>query len=182
MKLRTGTAFVLMIVLVVLSVGFGAYRGWSQERAKVEETRVGLESMLRTRVESAYNVLAVARRHLSAGDDGLRQVETAKDTLESAQSSLSDKARANAQLTDSVSGLLSRLAGLESVQNDGRDKMYVVSYLPQMMEQSEEKTASATYNSAAEDFNTRLNSSFSGWLARLLGIKPAEEFIPVKEG
>ena len=49
MKLRTGWALVLMVILVVLSIGFGAYRGWSQERAKVEETYAGLESMLRTR-------------------------------------------------------------------------------------------------------------------------------------
>ena len=68
MKLKTGIAFLLMIVLVVLSVGFGAYRGWSRERAKVEESYAGLESMLRTRVESAYNVLAVAKRHVKTGD------------------------------------------------------------------------------------------------------------------
>ena len=182
MKLRTGTAFLLMMILVVLSVGFGAYRGWSQERAKVEETRVGLESMLRTRVESAYNVLAVARRHLNAGDEALRQVERLRDCLENDSASLAEKARANAQLTQDVNALFTRLSAMDSVQADSWDQWYVDSYLPQMMEQSEEKTASATYNSAAEDFNARLNGTFSGWLARLLGIKPAEEFIPVKEG
>ena len=97
-------------------------------------------------------------------------------------SSLSAKADANAQLTDSVSDLLRYLSTLDSVQQDSRDKKYVESYLPQMMEQSEEKTAGANYNSAARDFNNKLNSTFSGFLAKLLGIKPAEEFLAEKEG
>ena len=185
MKLRTGTAIVLMVILVVLSVGFGAYRGWSQERAKVEESYAGLESMLLTRVESAYNVLAVARRHIRTGDEeGMKlkqQVEATKLILEG-DSTLSAKADANARLTACVDDLLAYLSSLDSVQQDSRDKKYVESYLPQMMEQSEEKTAGANYNSAARDFNNRLNSTFSGWLAKLLGIKPAEEFLAEKEG
>ncbi len=185
MKLRSGIAFLLMIVLVVLSVGFGAYRGWSRERAKVEESYVGLESMLRTRVESAYNVLAVAKRHVKTGDsEGQRlyqQVEQTKNALEG-DAALSAKADANTQLTAYVNDLLAHLAALDSVRQDSRDNDYVKNYLPQMMEQSEEKTASANYNSAAREFNKKLNGTFSGFLAKLLGIKPAEEFIPVKEG
>ncbi len=183
MKLRSGIAFLLMVILVVLSVGFGAYRGWSQERAKVEESYAGLESMLRTRVESAYNVLAVAKRHVNGGEGQrlYQLVEQTKDVLEG-DAALSVKADANAQLTASVNDLLAYLSTLDSVRQDSRDQQYVASYLPQMMEQSEEKTASANYNSAARDFNKKLDSTFSGWLARLLGIKPAEAFIPVKEG
>ena len=175
MKLRTGTAFLLMVILVVLSVGFGAYRGWSQERAKVEETYAGLESMLRTRVESAYNVLAVAGRHLDSEDENVRRVRQDRDALEGTLG-LDQKARANDALTQDAAALLQKLSALPSVQGDSRDKMYVDSYLPQMMAQSEEKTAGANYNSAAREFNQKLNSTFSGFLAKLMGIKPAEEF------
>ena len=59
---------------------------------------------------------------------------------------------------------------------------YAENYLPQMMEQSEEKTAGANYNAAAREFNQKLNGTFSGWLAKLLGIRPAEEFAAAKEG
>ena len=179
MKLRTGTAIVLMIILVVFSVGFGAYRGWSQERAKVEESYAGLESMLRTRVESAYNVLAVARRHLPEKDERVVSVDTLKGTLESKDAGLTMKAESNALLTRRVKALLDGLAALDSVQSDSRDKWYVESYLPQMREQSEEKTAGANYNSAAREFNQKLNGTFSGFLAKLMGIQPAEEFAAV---
>ena len=178
MKLRTGWVFVLMICLVAFSVCYGAYRGWSQERARVEESYAGLESMLQTRVESAYNVLAVAKRHIS-GEEGqrlFRLVEQTRDVLEGS-ASLSEKAAANQSLTLYAKELLSHLAALDSVQADSRDKMYVESYLPQMLAQSEEKTVGAVYNQAASEFNSRIRGTFSGWIARnLLGIRLAEEF------
>ena len=176
MKLRTGTAILLMVILVVLSVGFGAYRGWSQERAKVEETSAGLESMLRTRVESAYNVLAVASRHLDAGDEALSRVVRDRDALENASAAMAQRSQANDALTRDVNALLEKLSALPTVQSDSRDSWYVSQYLPQMMAQSEEKTVGANYNSAAREFNQKLNSTFSGFLAKLMGIRPAEEF------
>ena len=176
MKLRTGYAVVLVIVLVVFAVGFGAYRGWSQERQKVEETYAGLESMLHTRVESAYNLLAVARRHLEESDEAVKRVIRDRDILEGS-GALRGKAEANEALTKDAQALLDRLAQLDSVKNDSRDQMYVSSYLPQMMEQSEEKTAGANYNQAAVEFNRKMDSTFSGLLARIMGIQHAQQFI-----
>jgi len=176
MKLRTGTAVILLIVLIVFAVGFGAYRGWSQERARVEETYAGLENMLHTRVEAAYNVLAVAGRHLGAADEAVQRVAADRDILEG-KASLRKKAEANEALTKDVDALLKKLSALEQVRSDSRDRGYVESYLPQMMEQSLEKTVGANYNSAAAEFNKKLNSTFSGMIAKLLGIRHAEEFI-----
>ncbi|MDO5325808.1 MAG: hypothetical protein Q4G00_03690 [Clostridia bacterium] len=177
MKLKTGWAFMLMVILVVGSVIFGAYRGWSDERARVNETYAGLESMLQTRVESAYNVLAVARRHVPETDEHYQNVKNELAVLEG-KAALGEKARANEALTRDAGALLNEIAALDSVKRDDRDSMYVNTYLPQMLAQSEEKTAGAAYNQAAADFNSRMKGTFSGWLARtLLGIKPAEEFI-----
>lgn len=179
MKLRTGTAVILLIVLVVFAVGFGAYRGWSQERTRVEETYAGLENMLHTRVEAAYNLLAVAGRHLDQADEEVkaaaRRVEADRDILEGT-AALRRKAAANEALTEDAKQLLSGLSGMASVKAYGNDQWYVDSYLPQMMEQSEEKTARANYNTAAAEFNKKLNSTFSGMIARVLGIRPAEVF------
>ena len=182
MKLRTGTAVLLLIALVLFAVGFGAYRGWSQERARVEETYAGLETMLHTRVEAAYNLLAVACRekYMQNADAELRdavgRVKEDRDVLESG-ASLRKKAEANESLTRDAQALLAKLAALPPVQADERDRMYVGSYLPQMMEQSEEKTAGANYNTAAAEFNKKLNSTFSGMIAKVLGIRPAETFL-----
>ena len=177
MKLKTGWAFALMVILVVGSVIFGAYRGWSDERARVNETYAGLESMLQTRVESAYNVLAVAKRHVPENDEYFSNVKKELTVLESASATLPEKARANEALTADAQALLSQMAQMDTVKNDSRDRMYVEDYLPQMLAQSEEKTAGAAYNQAAAEFNGRMKGTFSGWIARtLLGIKPAAEF------
>ncbi len=181
MKLKTGWAIAIMVILMAAGVVIGAYRGWSSERALVNETRAGLESMLQTRVESAYNVLAVAKRHLPEDDEAYLRVVRDRNDLEGgsnpAWDNLSQKAKANDALTVDAAALLDKLAQLDSVKKDSRDNMYVTSYLPQMLAQSEQKTAGAAYNEAAADFNGRMNKTFSGWLARmLLGIKPAAEF------
>ena len=182
MKLRTGWAVVLLIAMIVFSVCFGAYRGWSGERARVEETRAGLETMLQARVEAAYNLLAVAGRETYTKNadaeylDAVSRVKADKDVLESS-APLRDKAEANENLTVDAQALLQHLAALPAVQADERDRMYAESYLPQMMEQSGEKTVSAQYNSAAAEFNKKFNGTFSGMIARVLGIRPAEEFL-----
>lgn len=181
MKMKTGWAIAIMVILIAGSVVYGAYRGWTDERALVNETRAGLESMLQTRVESAYNVLAVARRHLPEDDEAYLRVVRDRNDLEGgsnpAWDNLSQKAKANDALTVDAAALLDKLAQLDSVKNDSRDNMYVTSYLPQMLAQSEQKTAGAAYNQAAADFNGRMKGTFSGWLARtMLGIKPAAEF------
>ncbi len=177
MKLKTGWALVLMIILAVGSVVFGAYRGWSEERARVNETYTGLEAMLQTRVESAYNVLAVAKRHVPDDDETFLRVKDELSTLESASKTLPQKARANEDLTRDAAALLADLAQKDSVKGDDRDLMYVTSYLPQMLAESEAKTAGAAYNQAAAEFNARMRGTFSGWIARLLGVEPAQEFI-----
>lgn len=177
MKLRTGWAIVLMIILVVGGVVIGAYRGWTDERAPVNETYKGLESMLQTRIESAYNVLAVAKRYPGPEtDEAYQKVEADLKQLENASASLSEKAKANDALAQDASALLSALKNLSAVQQDSRDKMYVESYLPQMLAESEERTVGAVYNQAAANFNNRINGTFSGFLAKLMGIKPASVF------
>ena len=181
MKLKTGWAIAIMVILVAGSVIYGAFRGWTDERVLVNETRAGLDSMLQTRVESAYNVLAVAKRHLPEDDEAYLRVVRDRNDLEGGSKGVDDdlaqKAKANDALTADAADLLNKLARLDSVKNDSRDNMYVTSYLPQMLAQSEEKTAGAAYNQAAAEFNGRMKGTFSGWIARtLLGIKPAAEF------
>ncbi|MBE5781854.1 MAG: LemA family protein [Clostridiales bacterium] len=176
MKLRSGVAFLLMLCLVIAALGIGAYQGWSDERKAVEETYAGLEKMIQARVESAYNLITVASRHLPETDAPMAQLISARDILES-NAGLPQKAAANELLSQSAHQILSSLSALPSVQSDSRDKMYVESYLPQMLEESQARTAGALYNTAAAAFNRELEESLSGFLARLLGVKPAEEFV-----
>ena len=132
--------------------------------------------MLTARAEAACNILTVAKRHLSETDEALQAVDACRRTLQAENESLSRKAESSARLTESADALLAKLAALPSVQQDSRDKMYVESYLPQMLEESEEKTAGANYNLAAAQFNSSLRGSLSGWLAMALGVRTAQEF------
>ncbi|MBR4361051.1 MAG: TPM domain-containing protein [Clostridia bacterium] len=202
MKLRTGTAFVLMICLIVFSVGFGAYRGWSRERAEVEKAYDGLnelvsssnsrlEDMLSRRVEAANSLLTVARRHLPDTDEAIRALTEDRDTLAN-QSSLAEKAEANRRFAQHAEALLALLAQQPSVQQNARDLAYVAQpgYLRTVLQNSEAQAsedqftqavqsfsdAVAQYNLAADDYNRELNGSFSGWVARLLGVKAIDRF------
>ena len=176
MKLKTGTAIVIMIVLVIGSVLFGAYKGWTNEKAHVDATYAGLESMLQTRVETAYNILAVARRHVPETDEAYQRVSMDLSQLDNAYTDLGRKAEANDALGRDAAALLKALAGMDSVKQDSRDAMYVDNYLPQMLAESEEMTVGAAYNQAAAEFNSRINRTFCGFLAKLMGIRPAEVF------
>ena len=176
MKLKTGTAILIMIVLVIGGVLFGAYKGWKEEKAHVDATYAGLESMLQTRVETAYNILTVAKRHLPETDEAYQRVSLDLGQLDNAYTDLGRKAQANEALAQDAAALLQALSQLDTVKNDSRDEMYVNNYLPQMLSESEAKTEGAAYNQAAAEFNGRINRTFSGFLAKLMGIKPAEVF------
>ena len=58
MKLRTGTAFILMVCLILFSVGFGAYRGFSRDRAEVEKAYEGLNELVTSPNARLEEVLA----------------------------------------------------------------------------------------------------------------------------
>ena len=176
MKLRTGWAVVLLIVLVLFAVCFGAYRGWSGERARVEENYSGLEDVLPDRVEVANYVLTVAKRHLPRNSELIVRLENDLAILDRKTSSLVDKASANAALTRDADALLESLKELESLQADARDLDYVNNYLPKKLGESESKILDTNYNIDAEDFNQRLNGTFSGWIAKIMGVKPLEIF------
>ena len=53
MRLRTWVAWALLAAAVAFALCFGAYRGWSGEKAQVEETYAGLNAVLTARAEAA---------------------------------------------------------------------------------------------------------------------------------
>lgn len=178
MKLKTGTAVLITACLVVFAFVFGAYQGWTNEKAQVNEAYPGLESMLQYRVEAANNLLTVARRHLSADDELVKKVAEDKDALSGRQGlkEMKKKAAANEKLTEDAEALLQKLAATDSVRTYNRDLMYVENTIRQQFSESELKAAGAQYNEAAKAFNDSLQGSFSGWIAGLMRVGPVEEF------
>ena len=170
-------AFVLMIALVLAALSWGGYKHWSTQRKQVDQTLGTLSDMLTTRREVITNILTVAARHLPKDDALIAVVEKDKNLLAGTQS-LPLKAAANERLSQNAQALLAALAKTPSVVSDVRDSMYVNQMLPQALEQSASMVQEAAYNAQAESFNRQIGESFSGSLARFLGVRPAQQFLP----
>lgn len=173
MKFRPAAAFVLMLLMLVFAVSFGAYQGWNREKAQLEEAEgAALNAMLRARAESAYNLMTVAKRHVPESDGDFQAVRDCRQTLsdEKGAYTLAQKAAANESLTAAANALLTKLEDLDSVRQDSRDLMYVQSLLPQMLKESNRTAVGTAYNEAAAHFNQTMTGSLSGALARRLGV------------
>lgn len=173
-------ALLLMLVLLASALGIGAYKGWAEEYRQVLDAQSSLVDMLTACREVAYNIATVAKRHISPDDPLLQSIRESLQVLESGES-LPRKAAANQRLAADAQQVLTKLESLSSVQNDERDSMYVENLLPQALEQSAQWTQETLYNQRALSFNKGLQGSFSGMIARLLGVKEAEFFLPPGE-
>lgn len=175
-------AIFLLIILIVFAFVYGAGKGWAKERAQVDAQLSSLQQHLDIRVETACNILTVAKRHMDSEDLQMLSLSDARDLL-SGPADLAEKANADQQLTQAAEALLSALSQMPTVQNDDRDRMYVESMLPQMLRESESYTVASAYNTAAAEYNRRydqnkLSSTIAGWL----GIEHCEVFGSEHEG
>lgn len=166
-------SILLTLAMVVAALVLGAYKGWRGELKQVESSLTQVEERLALRLEASQNILTVARRHLPGGEPLLRNLKTDVETL-SGRGSLKDRAEAAQDAQTHGGQLLKLLADSPSVMEDSRDSMYVRQLLPQQLEQSSASGWHEEYNLRADQYNQGLKGSFSGWLARAVGIKPAE--------
>ena len=169
-------AFLLMLLMLLSAVLWGAYKGWSGQRAQVATAQSSLDEMLSARREVITNIVTVAARHLPENDQQLSALRADRDRLGSSLD-LAEQAAANERLSQGAAALLKTLAQDAGLQADARDLMYVSQMLPQALEQSQSLVQQAAYNAQAADYNQRLGDSFSGRLAGLLGIGPAQQFV-----
>lgn len=179
--MKKAPAFVLGLLLLLLlaaaSVAIGAAKGYRQEKAQVESAMASLDALFSSRVETGHNLLTVARRHLPQDEALIKAVE-ADITELSAGGQRQNKAEANARLETHADELLGMLEKTASVQDDARDLGYVTGLLPQALDQSAQWADAAGYNQAAAAYNERLNGSFTGRVAMLLGVTEAALFLP----
>ncbi len=168
---------VLLILMLALALFIGAFKGFRQDKSQVESALGSLEAVFTSRVETGNNLLTVARRHLPEGDAMMTTLAQDVQTI-SGQAPLPQRAEANFRLEKDARALLNALENSPSVQADSRDMGYVTGLLPQALDQSAQWADAGKYNEAASAFNKRLNNSFSGILARLLGMTEAPLFTP----
>lgn len=166
-------SILLTLAMVAAALVWGAYQGWKGELRLVESSLAQVEERLKLRLETSQNILTVARRHLPGSEPALRSLREDAEAI-SAKGSLPDRAKAAQNARTHALQLLKLLEGTPSVKEDSRDSMYVLQLLPQQLEQSAAGGWQEEYNLRADGYNQGLKGSFSGWLARLVGVKPAE--------
>ncbi len=164
-------AFLLMVAMVLAAIGIGAYRTYSDTREPVDAQRGNLMELVQARAGAARNIATVARRHLPADDPNLTALVTALDAYNASQPMDRQWAQHDA-ISTAAERVLSALGVQDSVLSDERDLMYVTRMLPESMLKTAQLIDESPYNTAAAAYNDRLNTQFSGWVARLLGIKP----------
>ncbi|MBQ8081818.1 MAG: hypothetical protein IJ240_07960 [Clostridia bacterium] len=172
-------SWIILIVLIIFSLVWGAYKGWTGERADVDASCAVLEEALETRAEVASNILTVAKRHLPEDNALMQRLAAEKITLASRTLSLAEKSAGNQSLETDARALLTQLRQIDSVTRDERDMMYAEKLLPQMLDTSYEyvREAENAYLSYAEDYNQRFDRYFfSSFIARFIGVDHAEAY------
>ena len=165
-------ALVLMIIMIIIALFNGASKAWKKNRVAVDAAYAQWQENVQQRVETAYNILTVAGRHMSGNDARVVSVKNDLNDMQaggSAGFSANQQAAACESFIRDAAALLNALAEEQQVQQDARDAMYVHLMLPQAVEQCSNTAALTAYNEAARAYNAGLDS-FSGFLARIIGI------------
>lgn len=171
-KLPTWLCILITIVLVTGGLAYGTWSGYREDRAAVEELLTmenGLMDVLGYRAADGINLCTVARRHLPAQDEDLLTLENcSRQQLQTAE------VRASASLdyavAEAFAALSAKLKETTSFQQSQRDQRYL-DMLTADLNSLHASSAVKAYNSAAVEFNQKLDAPVSGDLARLLGIE-----------
>lgn len=174
--LHPAIACVLMVVMIAAALLVGANKAWVEKRDEVNRSLTAAEATIRLRVETAYNLLTVARRYLSEGDRFFAAIEQDLRIMENTAGELGIRADACTQFQMDAQALLTALKRNVDVQADSRDSMYVTLMLPQAVEQCANNAALLAYDNMANTYNAGLHS-FSGFLAQLTDVRLFETFM-----
>lgn len=172
-RFSSAVCFVLMLVMVAGALLNGAGKAYAQKRTAVDQAWKECVASVQERTETAYNLLTVAGRYLSPEDADYAKVAEDLKSLQNAESTGS--CVSVTVFKADATALLTKLAAMENVKKDSRDSMYVTQMLPQAVEQCSGIEAISAYNTAADNYNSSLNS-FSGFLAGLAGVTRATVF------
>lgn len=174
----TAFYFLLCAVLVVFGVLFGAYRGWHGEAEKVKalfDKPNGVATVLNYSAGDAANLEKVALRHMDKEDAKLQELRKNRLIVAEKKADLYSRYLANGLMTAAADELHKMLLDMPSVKASQRDTGYVNAILKDM-DTWQNSGAFDEYNSAAKELNRRLDRSLSGFIAKLLFVKPAQVF------
>ena len=172
-KLSAGMSILITVVLILCGLCLGTVRGFQKERAEVTgllQEESGLADVLMYRGADGLNLYAVAQRHIP-GTEELENLRIFSAALAAPGGKLSEKQELDGLLDGSVNDVVTLLEGSESYLASQRDQSYVT-MLKNDMNSLAGQSFYTEYSVAAEEFNTRLESTLMGKVAGWLGVKP----------
>jgi len=171
-KLPTALCVVIAVALVAFGLLYGTWSGFREDRAQVDELLTmenGLLDVLSYRAADGINLSAVAKRHLPAQDEDLKQLETFARQLQQA-SEMRASISLDHAVTEAFEAVSVKLKETVSFQQSQRDQRYLDMLTADFSSLRASDVVSA-YNQAASDFNSQLAQPVSGCLASLLGVE-----------
>lgn len=171
-KSRRTTAWIVTIIIVFFSSGFGVAKTAAMMRRDAESYFSGNNSItedLDTKTGYAHNIITIAKKYLEEDDvKALRQSINQMDTAKTP----SLKYKANLQLNDDVSQLKIRLESLGDAVKD-MDKLYLDKMIFNI-QSIDDIINKSGYNSSARDYNTAVNSIPASLFKNIFGIRNLE--------
>jgi LemA protein len=163
---------VLVLVALVAIVGLGIYNGLVQGRIKVREAWSGVGVQLQRRAELVPNLVETVRGYASHERQTLESVTAARTRVQGATTP-GEAMEANNQLTAALRTLFAVAEAYPDLKaNQGfRD-------LQAQLAETEDKIAYARnyYNAVARDYNGKVSTVPSAFVAGAFGFQEAEFF------
>jgi LemA protein len=167
---------VVVIVLVIIFVLVGMYNGLVRGRNRVKEAWSGIDVQLRRRASLVPNLVETVRGYAEHERETFEEVTRARSAVEQA-GSVPDAAAANNMLTGALRHLFAVAENYPQLQAAEGFRQ-----LQTELSDIEEKIAFARqfYNSNVLDYNNRIQTVPTAFIANMFGFK-LEEFFEAEE-
>ncbi len=174
-KLSIWGSILISLVLVVFGLLYGNVSGYAGERAQVAALLSGdngVGAALAYRASDGLNLCVVAQRHI-AGDPAVATLRAAAQALQSGGKTATELRGKDQALAAAFADTAKALKASQSFAASQRDTRYLA-MLTDDFAQYGQSAIYATYNSAAEAFNAKLQKPVLGDVARFFGVAPCE--------
>ncbi len=170
-------ALFLMIIMILSSIIFGSYRSLTEFSKQTQEVfykgenndGISIQNSLDQRLNAAYDLISLGRKHFGVNDDVVKEVSTARDNLIQA-SSPSEKYIANNLLTEATDKLCSKLDIKKITDSDSK----TLSNIEIKLDSANDSINQNKYNQCVENFYYQLNSMPASFFNKIFEIEQVE--------
>lgn len=177
----TGLIIAIVVIVALVIIGFilvGMYNGLVRARNRVKEAWSGIDVQLRRRASLVPNLVETVRGYAEHERETFESVTRARSMLQQAGTP-ADAAQANNMLTQALRSLFAVAEAYPQLQAAENFRQ-----LQTELSDIEEKIAFARqfYNTNVLDYNNRLQTVPTVFIANMFGFKPEEFFEADEEG